>query len=60
MAEPVMCCGGTCVRAVCEYHKDVPLEAAPETRPSDLRLLPPEYVGQVYWDAVAASWRPVP
>lgn len=30
-----MCCGGTCVRALCEYHKDEPLsEVSPETQPS--------------------------
>lgn len=33
-----MCCGGTCVRALCEYHKDEPLsEVSPETQPSPLR-----------------------
>ena len=35
-----MCCGGTCVRALCEYHKDVPLEVEepePPTEPVPVR-----------------------
>ena len=53
MNEPVMCCGGTCVRALCEYHKDVPLEVEEPEPPTE--PVPFKFVSFTY-DPIRGHW----